>query len=58
MGLPEGFAGILADSDVGASKGALFNDSKDLSTLIGRTTTSIEDIIKAALKPVIKKGKG
>ena len=49
MGLPEGFAGILADSDVGASKGALFNDSKDLSTLIGRPTTSIEDSIKAAL---------
>ncbi|AWX98999.1 NAD(P)-dependent oxidoreductase [Marinomonas primoryensis] len=49
MGLPEGFAAILADSDVGASKGALFNDSKDLSTLIGRPTTSIEDSIKAAL---------
>lgn len=49
MGLPEGFAGILADSDVGASKGALFNGSKDLSTLIGRPTTSIEDSIKAAL---------
>jgi NAD(P)H dehydrogenase (quinone) len=49
MGLPEGFASILADSDVGASKGALFNDSKDLSTLIGRPTTSIEDSIKAAL---------
>ena len=48
--LPEAeYTKALADSDVGASKGALFNDSKDLSTLIGRPTTSIEDSIKAAL---------
>lgn len=49
VGLPEGFAAVLADSEAGASKGALFSDSKDLSTLIGRPTTSIEDSIKAAL---------
>lgn len=49
VGLPEGFAAILADSEVGASKGGLFNDSKTLSTLIGRPTTSIEDSIKAGL---------
>ncbi|GGN18999.1 MULTISPECIES: SDR family oxidoreductase [Marinomonas] len=48
-GLPEGFAAVLADSEVGASQGGLFSDSKDLSTLIGRPTTSIEDSIKAAL---------
>jgi len=48
-GLPEGFAAILADSDVGASKGALYSDSKDLSTLIGRPTTPIVESIKAAL---------
>jgi NAD(P)H dehydrogenase (quinone) len=48
-GLLEGFAAILADSEVGASQGALFSDSKDLSTLIGRPTTQIEDSIKAAL---------
>ncbi|NLU97989.1 NAD(P)-dependent oxidoreductase [Marinomonas sp. UCMA 3892] len=48
-GLPEGFAAILADSEVDASQGALFSDSKDLSTLIGRPTTQIEDSIKAAL---------
>ena len=48
-GLPEGFAAILADSETGASKGGLYSDSKDLSTLIGRPTTSIEDSIKAAL---------
>ncbi len=48
-GLPEDFAAILADSETGASKGGLYSDSKDLSTLIGRSTTSIEDSIKAAL---------
>ncbi|NLQ17132.1 SDR family oxidoreductase [Marinomonas sp. M1K-6] len=48
-GLPEGFAAILANAEVGASKGGLFSASKDLSTLIGRPTTSIEDSIKAAL---------
>lgn len=49
VGLPEGFAAILANSEVGASKGGLFDDRKTLSTLIGRPTTSIEDSIKAAL---------
>lgn len=49
VGLPEGFAAILADSDVGASKGGLFNDSKTLSTLIGRPTTPIEESIKVVL---------
>ena len=49
VGLPEGFAAVLADSEAGAAKGGLFSDSKALSTLIGRPTTSIEDSIKAAL---------
>ncbi|WP_417553244.1 SDR family oxidoreductase [Marinomonas fungiae] len=49
VGLPEGFANILADSDVGASKGGLFDDSKTLSKLIGRPTTPIQDSIKVAL---------
>jgi NAD(P)H dehydrogenase (quinone) len=48
-GLPEGLAAILADSEVGASKGGLYSDSKDLSTLIGRPTTAILESIKAAL---------
>ncbi len=48
-GLPEGFAAILADSEVGASKGGLYSDSKDLSSLIGRPTTPILESIKAAL---------
>lgn len=50
VGLPEGFAAVLADSDVGASKGGLFDDSHTLSTLIGRPTTPIQDSIKLALK--------
>ncbi|SBT17805.1 Quinone oxidoreductase 2 [Marinomonas gallaica] len=50
VGLPEGLATILADSDVGAAKGGLFDDSHTLSTLIGRPTTPIQDSIKIALK--------
>ena len=49
MGLPEGFAAVLADSDVGASKGGLFDDGHTLSKLIGRPTTPIQDSIKVAL---------
>lgn len=49
VGLPEGFAAVLADSDVGASKGGLFDDSQTLSKLIGRPTTPIQDSIKLAL---------
>ena len=49
IGLPEGFAAILADSDVGASKGGLFDDSKTLSSLIGRPTTSIQESLKVVL---------
>lgn len=48
-GLPEGFARLLADSDVGASKGGLYDDSHQLSRLIGRPTTSIDDSLKASL---------
>ena len=45
-GLPEAFANLLADSDVGAAKGGLFDDSRTLSTLIGRPTTPIRDSIR------------
>lgn len=49
-GVPEGFAGIIADSDTGASKGALFDDSHQLSSLIGRATTPLATVVKAALQ--------
>ncbi len=49
VGLPEGLADMLADSDVGASKGGLFDDSLTLSALIGRPTTSLADSVKGIL---------
>jgi NAD(P)H dehydrogenase (quinone) len=49
VGLPEGFAALLADSDVGASKGGLFDDGHQLSQLIGRPTTPLAEVVKAAL---------
>ncbi|MFT0875043.1 SDR family oxidoreductase [Rhodopseudomonas sp. G2_2311] len=48
-GLPGPFAALLADSDAGAAKGALFDDSHTLSQLIGRPTTPIAATISAAL---------
>ncbi|MBX8599480.1 SDR family oxidoreductase [Pseudomonas cichorii] len=48
-GLPQPIAHLLADSDSGASKGALYDDSRQLSTLIGRATTPVSVSIAAAL---------
>ncbi|EFE0633634.1 TPA: NAD(P)H:quinone oxidoreductase [Escherichia coli] len=45
VGLPVGLADMLADSDVGASKGGLFDDSKTLSKLIGRPTTTLAESV-------------
>ncbi|ALB69316.1 SDR family oxidoreductase [Cronobacter muytjensii] len=49
-GLPESFAALLADSDIGASKGGLFDDSHQLSALIGRPTTPLATSLRAALE--------
>ncbi len=49
-GLPEPLAGLLADSDAGASKGGLFDDKRQLSALIGRPTTPLAALMQAALK--------
>lgn len=49
-GLPKPFAALLANSDAGAAKGALFDDSQTLSQLIGHPTTPIATTISAALK--------
>lgn len=49
-GLPAPLAGLLADSDVGASKGGLFDDQRQLSALIGRPTTSLAALMQVALK--------
>lgn len=50
IGLPDFVAAMLAESDVGASKAALFDEGRALSRLIGRPTTPLADSIKAALK--------
>ena len=48
-GLPEGYAALLADSDAGTAKGALFDDGQQLSQLIGRPTTPLATTVAAAL---------
>ena len=49
VGLPEVVADLLSDSDTGASKGGLFDDSHQLSKLIGRPTTPLATVVKAAI---------
>lgn len=48
-GVPEGFARMIAGWEVPISKGALFDDSKTLSKLTGKPTTSLSDSVKAIL---------
>ena len=50
VGLPEGLADAIAGWDVGASEGALYSPSSDLTRLIGRPTTPLKDVVAAALK--------
>ncbi|ASD62920.1 SDR family oxidoreductase [Bdellovibrio bacteriovorus] len=50
VGLPEGFAGILAQSDSAAAQGGLYDESHELSQLIGRKTTPLAVTLAAALK--------
>lgn len=49
FGLPEGFARVLADADLQASKGALQDDSRTLSRLIGRPTTPFAQTLAQAV---------
>ena len=49
-GLPEPLAGVIADSDTGASRGGLFDDGHQLSRLIGRPTTALGALMAAALR--------
>ena len=48
-GLPEPYAAVLADSDLGLVRGELRTESGDLSRLIGRPTTTVAEAIRAAL---------
>lgn len=50
IGLPEGFAQILADSDAKAAHGALFSDDKTLSKLLNRSTTPLAEVVKKFTK--------
>lgn len=49
IGIPQGFAHVLALVDVESKKGALENNSKTLSKVIGRPTTAWRETIGAAL---------
>lgn len=49
-GVPEVFAGILADVDASIAKGELVVDSGDLSRLAGRPTSPISEAVADALK--------
>jgi len=50
FGVPEGFAYAIASWDVSISKGAIFDDSKTLSKLIGRPTTPLSKTIEEVLR--------
>ncbi|WEK38221.1 MAG: SDR family oxidoreductase [Candidatus Pseudobacter hemicellulosilyticus] len=51
-GVPAGFAGMIAGWDIGVANGDLFDDSKVLSNLIGRSTTPFAKTVAAALEQV------
>ncbi|GLK64044.1 MULTISPECIES: SDR family oxidoreductase [Paracoccus] len=48
-GLPEGLAAAIADWDAKAAEGALFDDSRTLTGLIGRPTATLAEVVRAAL---------
>ncbi|WP_426114391.1 SDR family oxidoreductase [Pseudomonas sp. DSP3-2-2] len=49
-GLPNFVAALLADSDVGASRGALFDEGHQLSALLGRSTVPLANTVAAELQ--------
>ena len=49
IGLPTQLANLVADSDKKAGEGELYTDSRELSHLIGRPTTTLAAAITAAL---------
>lgn len=48
-GLPQEYAEILADSDLGIARGDLHVTSGDLGRLLGRPTTTLTDAVRAAV---------
>jgi len=49
VGVPAPWPELLADSDAGSARGALFDDGKALEKLIGRPTRSVSQAVEAAL---------
>ncbi|WP_438390718.1 SDR family oxidoreductase [Caballeronia sp. DA-9] len=49
VGLPEPVAALISDSGTGTAKGALFDDSHQLSAILGRPTTPLATVVAAAL---------
>jgi NAD(P)H dehydrogenase (quinone) len=49
-GLPDAVAALIANSDTGVSRGALFDDSHQLSGLINRPTTALADSVKTKME--------
>jgi len=50
VGLPEPLAQAIASFDVAAAGGALFDDSRQLSALIGRPTTPLSNSVAEVIK--------
>lgn len=48
-GVPEPFAGVLADADLVLSRGELYADPADLEQLLGRPAISLAEALKTAL---------
>lgn len=49
-GLPDGMARMIAGWDAGVARGALFDDGRQLSKLIGRPTTPLSVAVRDALE--------
>lgn len=49
LGIPEAFARMIAGWDAAAAQGALFDDSRELSALIGRPTTPLAEVVADAI---------
>ena len=48
-GIPGGAAAVVAQFDVDAARGELYHDGRQLSELLGRSTTSLAEAVRAAL---------
>ena len=54
-GLPNGLAKTLALADTGAANGDVYSESKDLTQLINRPTTSLATVVDIALATEVRK---